>query len=90
MLLKYVGTAHFRELLAEDFKKLGDLAHEAITFARDEVMEVRREVGTLILGNLADEFVQVEADTKTEVAKVASEITAVPAIKTVTDAPTAG
>lgn len=62
-LLKYTGFAHFRELRAEDFKRLGVEGQEAITFAREEVTEVTDKVAEIIYQVLGDEF---EGVTKTD------------------------
>lgn len=60
MLLKYIGTAHFRELLEDDLEKLGAMGHNALMFAKDEVTEVAHEVYEAIMTNLADEFEAIE------------------------------
>lgn len=64
--LKYVGSAHFRGLVEEDLEKLGALGHNALMFAKDEVVEVAGEVYEAIMTNLADEFQAIEEATGIE------------------------
>lgn len=62
--IKYTGFSHFRELLAEDFKKLGVEGQKALTFARHEATEVKDDVAEALLQVLGDEFEKVKEDTK--------------------------
>lgn len=61
--IKYTGLAHFRELAAADFKKLGVEGQKALTFARHEVTEVEDDVADALLNLLGDEFTKVKEDT---------------------------
>lgn len=61
--IKYTGLAHFRELMAADFKKLGVEGQKALTFARHEATEVEDDVADVLLKELGDEFERVKADT---------------------------
>lgn len=58
--IKYVGTAHFRELGSEDFKKFGADGQKKHTFARDEPTEVTDAVAKVLIDRLPDEFARVE------------------------------
>ncbi len=69
--IKYTGLAHFRELLAEDFTKLGAEGQKALTFARHEVTKVKDEVAAVLLKTLGDEFEEVKEDVATETSKPA-------------------
>lgn len=62
--IKYTGFSHFRELLENDFKKLGVEGQEALSFARHEVVEVADETANAIMEVLGDEFEKVEEDVK--------------------------
>jgi hypothetical protein len=66
-LLKYVGTSHFRELLAEDFAKVGVEVKAAIVFGRNEATKVSDEVADAIHKLVGDEFEQVSEDVKAEI-----------------------
>lgn len=68
-LIKYVGTAHFRELLVEDFKKAGVAVDGMITFARHEVTKVTDEVADAIHKLVGDEFEEVEDDVEEELVR---------------------
>lgn len=65
--IKYTGLSHFRELLAEDFAKVGVEVKEALIFARHEVTEVSDEVADAITKLVGDEFEKVRKDTKSAV-----------------------
>lgn len=54
--LRYTGLSHFRELLEEDFEKLGAAGQKALVFARDEAVEVSHKVAKVLLEALGDEF----------------------------------
>ena len=62
--VKYTGFSHFRELLQEDFEKLGVKGQESLTWARNEVKEVSTEVADALHKLLGDEFTKVESDAK--------------------------
>jgi hypothetical protein len=79
MLIKYTGLSHFRELLQEDFEKLGHAGHEALTWARDEAIEVVHHVAETLLEVLGDEFEKVEADAKEQAPKWSSNLVIAPA-----------
>jgi hypothetical protein len=61
--IKYSGGSHFRELLEEDFKKLGVEGQKALTFARHEVTLVEDDTADAIMKFLGEEFTQVKSDT---------------------------
>lgn len=61
--IKYTGLAHFRELAAADFKKLGVEGQKALAFARHEATEVEDDVAKVLLKELGDEFEKVKEDT---------------------------
>jgi hypothetical protein len=60
--VKYKGLAHFRELLKDDFKKMGVEGQKALTFARHEVTEVGDDVAEALTKFLGDEFDKVKGD----------------------------
>lgn len=60
-LIKYIGTAHYRQLLISDFEKAGVKVDQAITFAKDEVVEVSADVAKALDELVADEFEKVKA-----------------------------
>jgi hypothetical protein len=71
--IKYIGTAHFRELLVEDFKKVGVEVDSMISFARHEVVKVTDEVADAIHKLVGDEFEGVKDDVDEELVRDASE-----------------
>lgn len=71
--IKYIGTAHFRELLVEDFKKAGVAVDEMITFAKHEVTKVTDEVADAIHKLVGDEFEEVQDDVEEELVRDTSE-----------------
>lgn len=85
MHIQYTGLSHFRELFAEDFERLGHVGHEAVTWARGEIIEVAHTVGETLLQVLGDEFQQVTEDVKVEAPKWLPETKAAPAIITPTE-----
>lgn len=66
-LLKYTGLAHLRELLPDDFAKVGVEVKQALIFARDEVTEVADDVAEALTKLVGDEFTKVRKDTKAAV-----------------------
>lgn len=72
-LIKYTGLAHFRELLPEDFKKVGVEVEEAITFARHEVTEVADDIADAVQKLVSNEFTKVRKDTKAEIRDLTSD-----------------
>lgn len=85
--VKYTGFSHFRELLAEDFAKVGVEVKEALVFARHEVTEVTDEIAEAIQKLVGDEFEKVRKDTKAEVRDLTAEEPAPPQVQGA-DAPT--
>lgn len=69
--IKYKGFSHFRELVEEDFKKLGVEGQKALTWARGEVKEVEDDVADVLHKLLGDEFTKVKKDA--QAAKAAAE-----------------
>jgi uncharacterized protein with gpF-like domain len=72
-VLKYIGGSHFRELLKEDFAKVGVEVEEGITFARHELVKVSDEVADAIHQLVDDEFEEVKEDVKDEMVRDAAE-----------------
>lgn len=72
-LIKYVGLAHFRELLTADFKKAGVEGQKMLTFARHEAVKVTDEVADAIHKLVGDEFEEVQDDVEAEIARDTSE-----------------
>lgn len=71
-LIKYIGTAHFRELLVDDFKKVGVEVESMLTFARHEAVKVSDEVADAIHKLVGDEFEEVKDDVDQELVRDAS------------------
>lgn len=67
--IKYTGLAHFRELLVEDFQKVGVEVDQMITFARHEVVKVSDEVAGAIHKLVGDEFEEVRGDVQAELVR---------------------
>lgn len=72
-LIKYKGLSHYRELLADDFKKVGVEVKEALVFARHEVTEVADDVADAVLKLVGDEFEKVRKDTKAAIRNLTTE-----------------
>lgn len=68
-LIKYTGLSHFRELMAEDFAKLGVETRKALTWARGEIKEVEDDVADVLHKLLSAEFTKVEEDVKSATSK---------------------
>lgn len=72
-VLKYIGGSHFRELLKEDFAKVGVEVENKIVFARHELVKVSNEVADAIHQLVGDEFEEVKEDVKDELVRDAAE-----------------
>lgn len=72
-VLKYIGGSHFRELLKEDFAKVGVEVEDKIVFARHELVKVSNEVADAIHQLVDDEFEEVKEDVKDELVRDAAE-----------------
>jgi hypothetical protein len=81
--LKYIGTSHFRELLAEDLAKVGVEIEGALVFARGEATEVADDIAEGIHKLLGDEFQKVRKDTKEAVRDLTVDEPAPPQVQDV-------
>lgn len=79
-LIKYTGTSHFRQLLVEDFAKVGVEVKDAITFGRHEVTKVTKQVADAIQKLVGDEFEQVSEDVKAEEVRDPAKTEATPQV----------
>lgn len=86
-LIKYIGLSHFRELMAEDFAKLGVEGQKALTWARAEIKEVEDDVADALHKILGTEFTKVEEDVKSATSKTKKSASASASTSTSPDAP---
>jgi hypothetical protein len=70
MLLKYIGSAHFRTFRPEDFSRLGVEGVQLIQWARHEVVELLDDAADALLKHHGDEFTKVTAEDKAVEASV--------------------
>lgn len=72
-LIKYIGTAHIREIAAADFKKLGVEGQRLLRFFRHEAVQVDDDVADTLEKELGDEFTKVKDDTSAELKSTKAE-----------------